>query len=224
MRTVVLDTETTGLSREDDRVVEIGCVEMVDMVPTGKTYHQYINPQRRVSKEAYAIHGLGDSFLKTKPTFRRIVDKFLKFVEGAEIVAHNATFDIGMLNAELDRLGIDPLENEVIDTLAVSRLKRPRKKHSLDALCSEYNIDNSRRTKHGALLDAEILAEVYVELCGGRQIGMRLELEEEIPNSTIIKTRQRPTPLPSRVTPEDMQAHTAFIQELGDDAIWREYR
>ncbi|MGX9944969.1 DNA polymerase III subunit epsilon [Bradyrhizobium denitrificans] len=224
MREIIFDTETTGLDRKTDRIVEIGCVEIVDLMPTGRTYHQYCNPLRPVSKEAYRIHGLSDLFLGTKPTFKRIHNRFLSFIEGARLVAHNATFDIAMINEELDRLGIAPLENEIVDTLALTRELLPRRKHTLDALCSLYNIDTSRRTEHGALLDSELLAQVYVELRGGRQFGMQLDLlastEQE---QETLPVRQRPTSLPSRVTDEDRVAHRAFVASLGDGAIWRDY-
>jgi DNA polymerase-3 subunit epsilon len=224
MREIIFDTETTGLDRKTDRIVEIGCVEIVDLMPTGRTYHQYCNPLKPVHKEAYRIHGLSDVFLSTKPTFKRIHNRFLSFIEGARLVAHNATFDIAMINEELGRLGIAPLENEVVDTLAMAREVHPRRKHTLDALCSLYNIDTSRRTEHGALLDSELLAQVYVELRGGRQFGMQLDLlastEQE---QEVLPARQRPTPLPSRVTDEDRAAHREFVATLGDSAIWRDY-
>jgi len=224
VRDIVIDTETTGLDRKVDRVVEIGCVEIDDLMPTGSTFHQYINPLHPVHREAFKVHGLNNEFLKTKPTFKRIANKFLRYIEGARLIAHNASFDIGMLNAELERLGIEPLKNEVVDTLALSKEKRPRGKHTLDALCSAYNIDNSKRTKHGALLDAEILSEVYVELCGGRQFGMRLVVDNDDQDEVAPVIRQRPTPLVSRVTDADRAAHAAFVATLGDSAIWRDYR
>lgn len=225
IREVILDTETTGLDRKVDRIVEIGCVEMIERMPTGRSFHHYVNPQGRlVHKEAFRVHGLGDIFLSSKPTFRRLADRFMKFIDGAQLVIHNAAFDLGMLNAELDRLGYEPIANVVVDTLELAKEKRPRGKHSLDALCSHYNIDNSRRTHHGALLDAELLAEVYVEMLGGRQFGMSLApdvVEVEFAKPTI---RQRPVPLASRVTAEDLAAHAAFVTTLGVEAIWRDYR
>jgi DNA polymerase-3 subunit epsilon len=223
-REIILDTETTGLSRIEDRVVEIGCVEMIDLMPTGRAYHKYINPQRPVHREAQKIHGLSDAFLKTKPVFRRIVDRFLEFIDGATLVIHNAPFDIGMLNAELDRLGIGPLQNEVVDTLELAKEKRPGGRHTLDALCSAYNVDNSGRNLHGALLDANLLSEVYVEMLGGRQFGMSLEIHEAAKEFAKPSIRQRPTPLAWRVTEEDLAAHAAFVKTLGDSAIWRDYR
>jgi DNA polymerase-3 subunit epsilon len=223
MREIIFDTETTGLDRKTDRIVEIGCVEIVDLMPTGRTFHQYCNPTIPVSKEAYKIHGLSDVFLRSKPTFRRIHNRFLSFIEGARLVAHNAAFDIGMLNEELDRLGIDPLENELVDTLDLAKKVHPRRRHTLDALCAIYNIDTSRRTEHGALLDSELLAQVYVELCGGRQFGMQLDLLAEEEQIETPKALQRPVPLPSRVTDEERAAHRAFVETLGDSAIWRDY-
>lgn len=224
MREVVLDTETTGLDRKVDRVVEIGCIEMIDLMPTGKTFHHYVSPQGKpCHKEAYKVHGLSDIFLSTKPPFRQIADRFLKFIDGARLVIHNASFDLGMLNAELDRLGHEPIANEVVDTLQLSKEKRPRSKHTLDALCSHYNVDSSRRTQHGALLDSELLAEVYVEMIGGRQFGMSLDVDSVEAAFVQPTIRQRPVPLAPRVTAEDTAAHAAFVATLGD-AIWRDYR
>ena len=224
MREIVLDTETTGLDRKVDRIVEIGCVEIVDLMPTGRTYHQYCNPLMPMSKEAYKIHGLSDVFLSSKPTFKRIHNRFLSFIEGARLVAHNAAFDISFINEELDRLGIDPLENEVVDTLELAKQIHPRRKHTLDALCSIYEIDTSRRIKHGALLDSELLAQVYVELRGGRQFGMQLDLLDQTESDEPQQAaRQRPTPLPSRVTDEERADHRAFVATLGDNPIWRDY-
>ena len=223
-REIILDTETTGLDRKEDRICEIGCVEMVDRVLTGRTYHTYCNPLRPVNKEAYKVHGLSDVFLRTKPTFKRIHNRFLSFIDGAKLVTHNAAFDIPMINAELERLGIDPLENEVIDTLAMARQVHPRRRHTLDALCSLYNIDASRRSEHhGALVDSELLAQVYVELQGGLQHGMQLDLLGEEKEPEVQPARPRPTPLPSRLTNEEIAAHRAFVETLGDKAIWREY-
>lgn len=224
MREIILDTETTGLDRKVDRIVEIGAVEIVDLMPTGRTYHQYINPLRPVHKAAYRVHGLSDVFLSTKPTFKRIHNSFLDFIGDARLVAHNASFDIRMLNEELDRLDLPALANEVVDTQALAREKHPRRKHTLDALCSVYNIDNSRRTLHGALLDAELLSEVYIELRGGRQFGMQLNMlalpESEQEKPTI---RPRPAPLASRITDQDGADHKAFVATLGDAAVWRDY-
>jgi DNA polymerase-3 subunit epsilon len=224
MREIILDTETTGLDRKTDRICEIGCVEVVDMIPTGRTYHTYCNPLHPVHKEAYKVHGLSDVFLRTKPTFKRIHNRFLSFIEGARLVIHNAPFDMGMINEELDRLNIAPLENEVVDTLEMAKAVHPRRRHTLDALCSLYNIDTSKRAEgHGALIDSELLAQVYVELQGGRQFGMQMDLLKEEEQFAAPKTLLRPTPLKSRLTNEEIAAHRAFVETLGDKAIWREY-
>jgi DNA polymerase III subunit epsilon len=223
VREIIFDTETTGLSATDDRLVEIGCVEIVDLIPTGKTFHTYINPRHPVNPAAFRVHGLSNAFLSDKPTFTRIADRFLKFIGDSPLVAHNANFDVGFINAELQRISLDPLKNEIIDTLALSREKRPGAKHTLDALCSHFGIDNTRRKKHGALLDSELLAEVYVELRGGRQMTMDVVSDEE-PSTVVFKpARQRPTPLVSRVTDQDRAAHREFVASLGDKAIWNEY-
>lgn len=223
MREIVFDTETTGLNAADDRIVEIGCVEIEDLMPTGKTFHVYINPTHPVQREAFKVHGLSNDFLKTKPVFKRVVNRFLKFIGDAPLVAHNANFDMAFINAELGRLDMEPLTNPIIDTLALAREKRPGSKHTLDALCRHYDIDISRRKKHGALLDAELLAEVYVELRGGRQMSMDVLVDTTAKVFQFPKARQRPTPLPSRVTDEDLKAHRAFVAEMGDAAIWNEY-
>lgn len=225
-REVVIDTETTGLDRKVDRVIEIGCVELVDLMPTGRNYHKYVNPQgQKVHPQAFKIHGIGDVFLSTKPTFKRIVDRFLEYIGDAPLVAHNAAFDIGMLNEELDRLGYAPLKNEVIDTLEMAKKAKPRARHTLDALCSTYDVDNSKRKEHGALLDAGLLAEVYVEMLGGRQFGMDLNVAaEEEPETVRPLIRPRPIPLAPRVTDQDRAAHAAFVETLGDKAVWLDYR
>ncbi len=223
MREIVFDTETTGLSATDDRLVEIGCVEIVNMIPTGKTFHTYINPRKPVNPAAFKVHGLSNAFLSDKPTFTRIADRFLRFVGSAPLIAHNANFDLGFINAELQRISLDPLKNEIIDTLALSREKRPGAKHTLDALCSHFGIDNSRRKKHGALLDAELLADVYVELRGGRQMSLGVVTEEAVETVIFKKARQRPKSLPSRVTNDDRIAHREFVASLGEKAIWNDY-
>lgn len=227
MREIIIDTETTGIERKVDRIVEVGCVEINNLLPTGRTFHKYCNPQHPVHKEAFAVHGLSNEFLKTKPTFRRIVNQFITFIGDARLVAHNAPFDLGMINDELDRLDMAPLQNEVVDTLELARAKRPRGRHTLDGLCSAFNVDTSKRTLHGALLDAELLSEVYVELRGGRQYGLTLLGEDSNPAHTIDNlpaARQRPVPLAPRVTDEERAAHAAFVDTLGEKAIWREYR
>ncbi|EIM29202.1 DNA polymerase III subunit epsilon [Microvirga lotononidis] len=230
LREIVLDTETTGTSHANgDRVIEIGCVELLNHIPTGKSYHVYINPECPVSPGAFAVHGLSDEFLKDKPVFAAVADEFAEFVRDARLVIHNAAFDIGFLNAEFARTGHAPFNlPDVIDTLSMARRKHPGAANNLDALCSRYGIDNSRRTKHGALLDAEILAEVYIELIGGRQVGFDLSLQ---PAARSAASRQaaaaardaRPRTLISRLTEAERAAHEAFIQQLGPNALWREY-
>jgi DNA polymerase-3 subunit epsilon len=229
MREIVFDTETTGLDpSKGDRVVEIGCVELANMIPSGLTFHVYINPERDMPAEAERIHGLSSAFLADKPVFADIVDEFLAFIgDDSRLVAHNAGFDLNFINAELKRLGRKPLMQErIVDTLALARRRHPGGRHSLDDLCNRYGIDNSRRTKHGALLDSEILAEVYAELTGGRQAALSLVEDATIASFAMGErpaARQRPEPLPSRLTPEDAIAHEAFLATLGGAVIWREY-
>ena len=229
MREIVLDTETTGLKPADGhRVVELGCVELLNRIPTGATFHVYLNPDRDMPAEAFAVHGLSSDFLKDKPRFAEVADDFIDFIADAPIVAHNASFDHGFLCHELkliSRPGI-PFER-VVDTLMLARRKHAAGPYSLDALCARYGIDNSRRTKHGALLDAEILAEVYLELIGGRQATLGLADDIELPESSIdgaIVVRTRPEPLEPRVSEAEREAHRAFIATLGENAIWLSYR
>ena len=229
MREIVLDTETTGLKPADGhRVVELGCVELLNRIPTGATFHVYLNPDRDMPAEAFAVHGLSSDFLKDKPRFAEVADDFIDFIADAPIVAHNASFDHGFLCHELkliSRPGI-PFER-VVDTLMLARRKHAAGPYSLDALCARYGIDNSRRTKHGALLDAEILAEVYLELIGGRQATLGLADDIELPESSIdgaIVVRTRPEPLEPRVSEAEREAHRAFIATLGENAIWLGYR
>ncbi|UYO01438.1 MAG: DNA polymerase III subunit epsilon [Devosia sp.] len=228
MREIVLDTETTGLAATDgDRLVEIGCVELINHIPTGKHHHVYINPQRSMPEEAFRIHGLGDDFLADKPLFEAVADGFLNFIGDATLVIHNAPFDMGFLNAELERGGRPRLTNAVIDTVMVARKKHPGARVSLDALCKHYGIDNSRRTLHGALLDSEILAEVYLELIGGKQVSLALMAEAEAGSGAIalerVPVRPRPTPLPQRLTAEEAAAHDAFVAKMGETALWAQY-
>ncbi|MGJ4953148.1 DNA polymerase III subunit epsilon [Bradyrhizobium sp. HKCCYLS20291] len=222
-REIILDTETTGLDRKTDRIVEIGCVEVIDLIPTGKTFHKYINPTHPVHREAFKVHGLSNEFLKKFPTFRRQVNQFLTFIEGATLVAHNASFDVGMINAELERLDLPPLQNEIVDSLALAREKRPGARHTLDSLCKAFGIGLTKRDKHGALLDAQLLAEVYCELRGGRQMGMSLDLFAASSEVAPVVIRQRPVPLAPRVTDEDRALHAKFISKM-TDAIWNDYR
>ena len=226
MREIVLDTETTGLDpAQGHRIVEIGCVELFNSIPTGQTYHVYLNPERDMPEEAQRIHGLSLAFLKDKHTFAQIVDEFLSFIGNDQLVIHNAEFDIKFLNAELKKQNRPVLTfDRVLDTLALARRRNPGGSNSLDALCNRYNIDNSRRTKHGALLDSEILAEVYAELLGGRQSNLGLS-DVKMPKTGVqIKTaRARPAPLPSRLSVDELAAHEAFILQMGDKAVWNGY-
>jgi DNA polymerase-3 subunit epsilon len=231
MRELVLDTETTGLEAlGGDRVVEIGCVELVNHIPTGQTYHVYINPERSMPRGAFDVHGLSEEFLKDKPKFREIGPDFAKFIDGGRLVIHNAAFDVGFLNAEFARLNIPPIPPDmVVDTLQLARRRHPAGPNSLDALCSRYGIDNSKRTRHGALLDAELLAEVYIELIGGKQAALLLNDSggpsrgRSGTSSRRAPTRTRDAPLPSRFHEYERAAHDALIAKMGDAAIWRKY-
>jgi DNA polymerase-3 subunit epsilon len=227
MREIVFDTETTGLDSRADRVIEIGGVELVNRFPTGRSFHVYINPQgREVNPEALAVHGISNADLADKPIFEAIVEEFMEFIDGARLVAHNASFDLGFINAEFERCGHPPVEaHRVIDTLAIARRKHPMGPNSLDALCRRYGLDNSHRTKHGALLDSELLAEVYIELIGGKQAALGLEVapvarQETGDGETTFVVTGRPAPLPSRLTETDLAAHAALVAKLGDDSIW----
>jgi len=226
MREIVLDTETTGFDPESgDRIVEIGAIELVGHIPTDNVFHEYIDPERSMPQEAFEVHGLGDDFLRGKPKFAQIGQKFLDFVGDAKLVIHNAAFDMKFLNAELKWLGLPQLPyDRAIDTLDIARRRFPGSPASLDALCRRFNIDNSARTLHGALLDSEILAEVYLELIGGRQPDFALsasagqrsqkgEADEWIPSP-------RPNALPSRITDGEKKAHAEFVAKLGDNAMW----
>lgn len=229
MREIVLDTETTGFEPEDgDRIVEIGAVELFNHVPTGRTYHQYINPQRAMPQEAFQVHGLGDDFLADKPLFADVADAFLEFLGDAKLIIHNAAFDMKFLNAELRWVGKPLLPpDQAIDTLAIARRRFPGSPASLDALCRRFGIDNSSRTLHGALLDSEILAEVYLELIGGRQpdFGLSTNAEERAaPTRDDVQWRPgpRPTPLPQRLTEKEKAAHAAFVSQLENGGLWPE--
>jgi DNA polymerase III subunit epsilon len=228
MREIVLDTETTGLDPlRGDRLVEIGCIEILNRMPTGQTFHRHLNPERDVPAEAFAVHGLSSQFLADKPLFAHVVDEFLEFIADAPLVIHNASFDISFINAELDRMKRPPIARDrLIDTLLLARRKHPGVSNRLDDLCSRYAIDNSRRTKHGALLDAELLAEVYIDLIGARQ--SQLVLAAEVRDARTggygdMPRRQREVPLVARVTDEDRIAHRAFIATLGDRPIWSDF-
>jgi DNA polymerase-3 subunit epsilon len=228
MREIVFDTETTGLDPyQGHRLVEIGCVELVNRFPSGRVFHKYLNPQRDMPAEAFAVHGLSADFLRDKPFFADICDELVEFIGDAPLVAHNANFDLGFLNAELERCGRILVGRErLVDTLLLARRRHPAGPNGLDHLCARYGIDNSHRTKHGALLDAELLAEVYIELIGGRQASLILV---EAGRATVsVGARAaiivpRPTPLPPRLSAADLEAHAAVIATLGEKAIWREY-
>lgn len=227
MREVVLDTETTGFDpHSGDRIVEIGAVELVRHMPTGSTYHQYINPERSMPDDAFQVHGLGDDFLRDKPVFKAIAQNFIDYIGDAKLVIHNASFDMKFLNAELSWLGMPQIDDaRAVDTLAIARKKFPGSPASLDALCRRYGIDNSSRTLHGALLDSEILAEVYLEMIGGRQPDFALSEVEtsgqaQVSASGPWRPSQRPNPLSSRLTEEERAAHEAFVAKMGDGSIW----
>ena len=228
MREIVLDTETTGLDPlRGDRLVEIGCVEIYNRMPTGQAYHCYINPQRDMPAEAFAVHGLSSEFLSSKPLFTEVVDDFLAFIADAPLVIHNASFDISFINAELDRIKRPVIaKDRLVDTLLLARRKHPGVSNRLDDLCSRYSIDNSHRTKHGALLDAELLAEVYIDLIGARQSQLILASETRDTRSGSYgdtPRRQREVPLAPRITESDREAHRAFVATLGDKPIWNEF-
>jgi DNA polymerase-3 subunit epsilon len=225
LREVVLDTETTGTDpAAGDRVVEIGMVELLNHIPTGETRQIYCNPQRPMSEGAFRVHGLSDQFLADKPVFAAVADEVAGFLGDARLVIHNAAFDIGFLNAEFARTGHPPLPmTRVADTLALARRRHPGAPNSLDALCARYGIDNARRTKHGALLDAELLAEVYIELIGGKQTDLGLNQPGRIAVAAAISVPRAPRVYVSRLTDAERDAHRAFVAALGANALWREY-
>ena len=244
MREIVLDTETTGFDPESgDRIVEIGALELYNHLPTGETFHVYINPERSMPDEAFGVHGIGPDLLqsgpraaeagevtlKDKPLFREVGQKFLDFVGmDSKLVIHNASFDMKFLNAELRWLNLPQIPWErALDTLAIARKKFPGSPASLDALCRRFGIDNSSRTLHGALLDSEILAEVYLELIGGRQPGLVLSARRETTaagqSGETWRPKPRQTPLPSRITKEEAAAHASFVEEMGDGALWKKF-
>lgn len=232
MREIIFDTETTGLDSRSDRIIEVGGIELLNHFPTGRSFHVYINPDgTKVHPDALAVHGITDEFLADKPKFGEIVADLQTFFEGAKWIAHNANFDMGFINAEFARLGLPPVPQEdVIDTLQLARRKNPMGPNSLDALCRRYGIDNTHRTKHGALLDSELLAEVYIEMIGGRQTalvlgqseGPKVVVEED---DTILafQLTVRPRQLPPRLSPDETAAHQAMVSKIGEKAIWSKY-
>ena len=234
MREIVLDTETTGFDpATGDRIVEIGAVELINHLPTGRTFHVYINPERAMPKEAFEVHGLGDDFLRDKPKFAEVARDFIDFIgEDARLVIHNAQFDMKFLNAELKTVGrpIMPY-SRAVDTLEIARNKFPGAQNSLDALCRRFRIDNSNRTLHGALLDSELLAEVYLALQGGRQPGLVLDVAAGMAGSPTTggpagaaPRGPRPRALPPRLTGAEAVAHEACVAKMGDKAVWLRYK
>ena len=241
MREIVLDTETTGFDpQQGDRIVEIGAVELYNHMPTGRTFHEYINPQRGMPQEAFEVHGIGPDLLETprppkdgevilkdKPLFNQVARSFVEFIGDAKLVIHNAAFDMKFLNAELEWVQLPQIPwEQAIDTLDIARRKFPGSPASLDALCRRFSIDNSDRTLHGALLDSEILAEVYLELIGGRQPDFALGVDHKKTTDSGAqdidwRPGPRPTPLPARLTVEERAAHQAFVEQLGDDPLWK---
>ncbi|HTG63799.1 MAG TPA: DNA polymerase III subunit epsilon [Sphingomicrobium sp.] len=229
MREIIFDTETTGLSPAGgDRMVEIGCIEMIGRVETGRHYHCYFNPGRSMPSEAEAVHGLSDIFLSDKPNFADKVDDLLEFIGDSPLVAHNAAFDFGFLNHELERCGrVAICLTRMVDTLMLARSRHPGAKHSLDALCTRYGVDRSQRVKHGALLDAQLLAQVYIELTGGRQIGLGLVSEAQ-GSVTVSLTNLGPTPGVVRearshsASPEELERHRAFVAKIANP-LWERF-
>ena len=224
MREIVMDTETTGLDpTQGHKVVEIGAVELFNHIPTGRTFHQYINPQRQMPQEAFDVHGLSIEFLMSYPVFKDIAEKFLNFIGSSTLIIHNASFDVKFLNFELGNVGAEKIKNDrVLDTLKLARSKYPGSPASLDALSRRFRIDISKRSKHGALLDSQILAEVYLELIGGRQPGLEL-ISTQTRNTTTTSndgTFKREVPLPSLLTDTEKKAHDTFIKLLGEKCLW----
>jgi DNA polymerase-3 subunit epsilon len=233
MREIIFDTETTGLDNRTDRIIEIGGIELFNHFPTGKTLHIYINPgDQKVHPDALAVHGITDEFLKDKQPFAAVVQEILDFFGEGKWIAHNATFDMGFINAELARLSLPPISPEnVIDTLSMARRKNPMGPNSLDALCRRYGIDNSHRAKHGALLDSELLAEVYIEMIGGRQTALGLGVSQnngasernDSDNDIVLVALERPRPLAPRLSETEAEQHDALIAKLGQKGIWAKY-
>ena len=232
MREIIFDTETTGLDNREDRIIEIGAIELENRFLTGRSFHVFINPQgRQVHPDALNIHGISNEMLEDKPTFAQVAEEWFTFVRDAKLVAHNASFDVGFFNAEFARIGFPTIDQDrVIDSLALARRRHPMGPNSLDALCKRYGVDNSRRDKHGALLDSELLAEVYIELVGGKQATFSLKSDDATANAatangagTVIELPKRDKPLASRLGPKEKAAHAEMVERLGDHAIWRKY-
>jgi DNA polymerase-3 subunit epsilon len=227
-REIIFDPETTGLDLGVDRVIEIGCVELINHIPSGKTFQVYINPQQSISMDSYRVHGLSEEFLAEKPVFSAVVDAFFGFIGDDVLIAHNAEFDLAFLNAELGRIGRPALSpSRVVDSLDLARRRHPAGPNSLDALCSRYGIDLSGRSVHGALIDASLLAEVYIELIGGRQASLALGQIEHQPLYAMaparLSDRVRPAPLPSPLGAEALAAHQALVAGLKSGGIWQNY-
>lgn len=226
VREIVFDTETTGFKPEEGhRLVEIGAVELINHMPTGRTYHQYINPERDMPEEAFKVHGLSNEYLKDFPRFREIAHEFLEFVAEDVLVAHNATFDMNFLNYELKQIGKEPLVNDVVDTLEIAKKLHPGARNNLDALCRRYNVDNSERTSHGALLDSELLAKVYLELLGGQEPSMMLHAENQIKVESAVSESGGKQFRPARefsLSAEELAMHEDFLQNKIKAAIWSE--
>ncbi len=229
LREIVLDTETTGFKAgEGDRVVEIGCIELINHIPSGKDFHTYLNPERQMPQEAFNVHGLSDEFLADKPLFSEIADDFLEFIADSPLIIHNAPFDMGFLNFELKNINKKPIQNKIIDTVLLAREILPGARVSLDALCKHYGVDNSQRDLHGALLDAKILAQIYLELIGGAQATFslsqtKIKSEEKIIKYETIKELKRQTSLKSRLSEEEKQAHKNMLKQLGKNPLWKQY-
>jgi DNA polymerase-3 subunit epsilon len=229
LREIVLDTETTGLdARNGDRLIELGCVELVNRIPTGQEFHRLIHPETRaIHPDAEAVHGISMQQLEGKPLFRDVVDDFLAFIGEAPLVIHNAAFDVGFINMELEKVGKPPIQTtRVVDTLMLARRKHPGGANSLDALCQRYGVDNSKRIKHGAVMDSLLLASVYVELLGERQTALVLENRSSASRETTAEKKTisvRPAPLPRRLSQEQRDVHCEFLAKLGDNAVWRKY-
>ena len=228
VREIVFDTETTGLNPSaGDRMVEIGCIELVNRVETGRHFHAYFNPDRPMPSEAEAVHGLSDIFLSDKPRFGELAEELLDFIEDSPLVAHNASFDFGFLNAELERCSRKSVcSSRMVDTLLLSRSRHPGAKHSLDALCARFGVDRSMRVKHGALLDAQLLAQVYVELTGGRQIGLGLVADTQ---PATVRAADKPVTIreprlarPHQADAGELERHRAFISRLANP-LWARF-